>query len=43
MTFDIFSHKKAVVKRANWLDPPVRYAPYKGKLGMVKKMLKYFN
>lgn len=29
--FDTFSHKKAVIKRGNWIDPPVRYAPYTDK------------
>lgn len=37
--FDTFSHKKSVVKKANWLDVPLRYAPYKGKLNMIKRIL----
>lgn len=41
--FDTFSHRKAIAKRGNWIDPPVRYAPYKGKLGLLKKMFKYFS
>lgn len=41
--FDTFSHSKAVSKRGNWSDPPVRYAPYKGKLGIIKKMFKWFG
>ena len=41
-SFDTFSHKKAVVKKGNWLDLPMRYAPYKGKTKMVKFFLKYF-
>ncbi|MCO4822400.1 MAG: aldehyde dehydrogenase [Flavobacteriaceae bacterium] len=41
--FDTFSHRKAIVKRGNWIDPPVRYAPYKGKLGVLKKMFKLFS
>ena len=41
--FDTFSHEKSVSKRGNWIDPPVRYAPYKGKLGLLKKMFKYFG
>jgi aldehyde dehydrogenase (NAD+) len=41
-TFDTFSHKKAVVKKANWLDLPLRYAPYKGKTKLLKFFLKYF-
>ncbi|MBT8302883.1 MAG: aldehyde dehydrogenase [Bacteroidia bacterium] len=39
-TFDTFSHKKAITKRANWIDPPFRYAPYKGKLSLIKKILR---
>ncbi|MFD0861722.1 aldehyde dehydrogenase [Sungkyunkwania multivorans] len=42
LSFDTFSHFKPVVKRANWLDVPVRYAPYKGKLTKLKTFLKYF-
>ncbi len=41
--FDTFSHKKAIIKRGNWIDPPVRYAPYKGKLNILKKMFKFFS
>ena len=41
--FDTFSHKKAISKRGNWTDPGVRYAPYKGKLELLKKMFKYFS
>ena len=38
--FDTFSHHKSVMKRATWIDIPLRYAPYsKGKLAMVKKVL----
>lgn len=43
LSFDTFSHKKAISKRANWLDIPFRYAPYKGKLGVIKKVFKYLN
>lgn len=39
--FDSFSHKKSVVKKANWLDIPLRYAPYKGKLNMIKRILNW--
>lgn len=42
LSFDTFSHKKAVLKKANWLDIPVRYAPYKGKMKLLKFFLKYF-
>ncbi|WP_370226240.1 aldehyde dehydrogenase [Mesoflavibacter sp.] len=40
-TFDTFSHKKAIVKKANWLDIPLRYAPYSGKLKKLKYLLKW--
>jgi aldehyde dehydrogenase (NAD+) len=41
LSFDVFSHKKAIVKKANWLDLPMRYAPYKDKLATIKKLLKW--
>lgn len=41
--FDTFSHHKSISKRGTWFDPPVRYAPYKGKLGLLKKMFKWFG
>jgi aldehyde dehydrogenase (NAD+) len=42
-SFTVFSHQKAIVKKANWLDIPTRYAPYQGKLSSLKKMLKWFS
>ncbi len=41
--FDTFSHHKAIVNRKNWIDPPVRYAPYQGKLKWLKLFFKYFT
>jgi aldehyde dehydrogenase (NAD+) len=41
LSFDVFSHKKGIVKKANWLDLPMRYAPYKDKLVTIKKLLKW--
>ena len=41
LSFDIFSHHKGVVKKATWIDLPLRYAPYKGKLATVKKILNW--
>ncbi len=41
--FDTFSHRKAIIKRGNWVDPSLRYAPYKNKLGLIKKIFKYFT
>jgi aldehyde dehydrogenase (NAD+) len=41
-SFDLFSHHKAVVKRANWLDVPLRYAPYKIPIRWIKKIRHLF-
>jgi aldehyde dehydrogenase (NAD+) len=41
LSFDTFSHQKSIVKKANWLDLPMRYAPYKDKLQTIKKVLKW--
>lgn len=37
--FDTFSHYKSVLKKSNWLDLPLRYPPYKGKLAVLNKLL----
>ena len=42
-SFDTFTHQKSIVKKANWLDIPLRYAPYKGKLKKLKVLLKWLN
>ncbi|MFD1602466.1 aldehyde dehydrogenase [Flavobacterium artemisiae] len=39
LSFDTFSHHKAMVKKGNWLDLPMRYAPYKDKLASIKRLL----
>ncbi len=41
--FDTFSHHKSISKRGTWFDPPIRYAPYNGKLRLIKKMFKWFG
>jgi aldehyde dehydrogenase (NAD+) len=28
LSFDTFSHKKSIIKKANWMDLPMRYPPY---------------
>jgi aldehyde dehydrogenase (NAD+) len=43
LSFAVFTHHKSVVKKANWLDMPLRYAPYNGKLNMIKRLLKWFS
>jgi aldehyde dehydrogenase (NAD+) len=41
LSFDTFSHHKGVVRKATWLDLPMRYAPYTNKLASIKKLLKW--
>ena len=43
LSFSTFTHYKAIVKKANWLDIPTRYAPYKGKLNSVKNLFKWLS
>lgn len=38
-SFDTFSHYKSVLNRAMWLDPKLRYAPYEGKLQLLKRII----
>ncbi len=42
-SFMTFSHQKAIVVRANWLDVSIRYAPYKNKLKSIKKLLTWLG
>ncbi|WP_223548257.1 aldehyde dehydrogenase [Aestuariivivens sp. NBU2969] len=41
--YDTFTHQKSIMKRGTWIDPPLRYAPYKNKLRMLKTAFKYFG
>lgn len=41
LSFDTLSHNKGILKKSNLLDIPLRYAPYKGKLSLLKKLFKY--
>ncbi|MEH1928640.1 aldehyde dehydrogenase [Nostoc sp.] len=38
-SFDTFSHDKSVLQNSFWLDLKWRYAPYQGKLPIIKKLL----
>ena len=37
-SFSLFSHVKSISKKANWLDINIRYAPYKDKIKVLKKL-----
>ena len=39
-SFDTFSHHRAVIRKSTRVDVPVRYPPYKGKLGLLKMLLR---
>ncbi|MDT0605943.1 aldehyde dehydrogenase [Croceitalea rosinachiae] len=41
-SFDLFSHKKSIMKKPTWIDIPLRYPPYKLPLKLVKKMKHLF-
>jgi aldehyde dehydrogenase (NAD+) len=39
-SFQTFTHQKAILKTATWIDIPVRYAPYtKWALNLIKKLM----
>jgi aldehyde dehydrogenase (NAD+) len=38
-SFDAFSHYKSVLNRSLLLDVKLRYAPYKGKLPLLKRII----
>ena len=39
-SFDIFTHKKSVMKTPTWFDPALKYPPFKGKLKLFKWVIK---
>lgn len=39
-SMDCFSHKKSIMKRYFALDVNIKYPPYEGKLGLIKKIMK---
>ncbi|MFA7366681.1 MAG: aldehyde dehydrogenase [Bacilli bacterium] len=39
-SFDTFSHKKSILKKANWLDINLRYPPYNKSIKVLKKFFK---
>ena len=42
-SFELFSHKKSIVRRYTWFDNNLRYTPYKNKLSLVRKIMKYLG
>lgn len=39
-SFNTFSHRKSVIKRGTFIDVNVRYAPYKDKISIIKKLMR---
>ena len=39
-SFEVFTHKKAIMKTPTWFDPSVKYPPMKGKMKLLKFFLK---
>ena len=40
-SFDTFSHRKSILKKANWLDLPMRYHPYTDRdFRLIRKFLR---
>jgi len=38
-SFDTFTHLKAVMKTPTWIDPDLKYPPYKGKGWLLKRLI----
>jgi aldehyde dehydrogenase (NAD+) len=41
-SFDTFTHFKPISKKANWLDIPLRYAPYRISMAYIKRLKHFF-
>lgn len=39
-SFDVFTHKKSVMKTPTWFDPAIKYPPFKGKLKLFKWVIR---
>lgn len=37
-SFDVFTHKKSILKTPTWFDPAIKYPPFNGKLKWFKKL-----
>jgi aldehyde dehydrogenase (NAD+) len=39
-SFDVFSHRKGILKTPTWFDPAIKYPPFKGKLKLFKWIIR---
>lgn len=38
-SFEVFSHRKSIMKSATFVDPAIKYPPFEGKLGLFRKLV----
>lgn len=39
-TYDVFTHRKAILKTPAWFDPAIKYPPWKGKLKLFRWLVR---
>jgi aldehyde dehydrogenase (NAD+) len=39
-SFDTFSHRRGIMKTPTWLDPDIKYPPFKGRLKLLKWIIR---
>jgi aldehyde dehydrogenase (NAD+) len=39
-SFDVFTHRKGILKTPTWFDPAIKYPPFKGKLKLFKWIIR---
>jgi aldehyde dehydrogenase (NAD+) len=39
-SFDVFTHKKAVMKTPNWFNPAIKFPPFNGRLALFKMLIR---
>jgi aldehyde dehydrogenase (NAD+) len=39
-SFEAFSHRKSILKTPTWLDPGIKYPPFKGRLNLLKWIIR---
>jgi aldehyde dehydrogenase (NAD+) len=42
-SFETFSHYKSVLKKSTLMDMAIKYPPYKNNIGILKKLMSWFN
>jgi acyl-CoA reductase-like NAD-dependent aldehyde dehydrogenase len=42
-SFETFSHYKSILKKSTLMDMAIKYPPYKNNIGILKKLMSWFN